>query len=102
MRGKTAHDLTEAVGGARVGVVDGSSAAPAVVGQRAVHLVGSRMHGDPFRTVHLGGADNVRSDPGVDQQFSLAAAKPAIQRRVCVYIEGQPLPAAVLVKASNV
>ena len=86
-------DVAELVVGARVGLVDLRGGAPRVVGERGIHLAGHRVGLDVLRPVHLGGADQVCGQAGVDEHLLDAHAG---HLRGAVDDERQPRTGAVV------
>ena len=61
-------DLSVPVARSRVGCISQGSAG--IVGHGAVDIAGGLVDGEPFGTVHLGGAHGVASQTRVDQDLS--------------------------------
>lgn len=97
--------LTRWVGGVRV-------LAAGVVGQREIDQASVRVDGAPFRAVHLGRAELVGGQAGVEQHIGLAHEAVAVRRlalvrrlrhqRAVAPLQRQPFARAVGVEAGHV
>ena len=84
---------------ARVGAIGRGAAG--VVGQREVDLTGFRVDGSPLRPVHLGRANGVCGQSGVDEHVGLAGEQRAVQWAL-TKDQWQPYARAVVVELGHV
>ncbi len=96
-------DVAERIGPARVRGVHFVGRTLRVVGQVEVDLAGRRVHFGILGPVHLGGAEVIGGEAGVDQDIALVLeAEPLGEPRARAVDERQPLAGPVGIETGNV